>query len=114
MIEQTEMEMTGGARILLDEVKAGLANIYGSRLKGVYLYGSFARGEHDPESDFDVLVILDDFERYGSEVDRTSGLASALSLDHDLSISMVFLRPRDWTQGETPFLTNVRREAVQA
>lgn len=101
-------------RSLRAELKAGLTQIYGDRLKGVYLYGSYARGEADAESDLDVLVVLDDFEHYGREVDRTGKLGADLSLKYGLSISQVFMRERDWLHGETPFLANVREEAVPA
>ena len=36
---------------LLNELKIGLDRVYGTRLKGLYLYGSYARGEEDEESD---------------------------------------------------------------
>lgn len=99
---------------LMSEIRTGLKNLYGPRLNGVYLYGSYARGDEDEESDLDVLVILEDFESYGAEVDRTSPLAASISLAHGVSISNVFLRERDWLRGESPFLDNVRREAIAA
>lgn len=101
-------------RTLMRELKAGLVQIYGDRIKGVYLYGSYARGEADLESDVDVLIVLDHFDRYGREVDRTGPLASELSLKHGVSISLVFMRERDWLHSETPFLENVREEAIPA
>ena len=66
---------------LLTELRAGLKNIYGDRLKGLFLFGSYARGEQDAESDLDVLVVLDSFEStYSAEVNRTGDLGSELSL----------------------------------
>lgn len=106
--------MDDGIKNLLSEFKAGLRKIYGERLKGVYLYGSYARGEADGESDLDVLVVLDDFDNYGAEVDRTSQLAASLSLEYSLSLSEVFLRESEWLRGETPFVLNVREEAIPA
>ena len=97
---------------LLKEFKAGLQPLYGSRLRGFYLYGSYARGEQGPESDMDVLIVLDHFDHYSTEINRTSWLSSSLSLKYGISISRVFLRERDWFQSDTPFLTNVREEAV--
>ncbi len=97
---------------LLSELKAGLEHIYGDRLKGVYLYGSYARGEQDGESDVDVLVVLDDFESYGAEVDRTSQLGASISLEYGVSVIEVFLRESEWLRGDTPFLLNVREEAI--
>ena len=46
-------------KVLMDELKAGLQALYGDRLKGIYLYGSYARGEGDPESELDALVMLE-------------------------------------------------------
>ena len=98
----------------LTELKVGLQSLYGSRLKGVYLFGSYARGEQDPESDIDVLVVLNDFTSYCQEVERTGRLGAALSRKYDVTISKVFIRESDWLHKETPFLLNVREEAVAA
>lgn len=97
---------------LLGELKAGLTAIYGERVTGVYLYGSYARGEEDSESDLDVLVVLDHLGHYGAEVDRTGYLISELSLKHGVSISRVFVPQREWVGRETPFLANAREEAI--
>jgi len=37
-----------------------VSDAYGNRLKGIYLFGSRARGDHTPESDADIAVILAD------------------------------------------------------
>jgi predicted nucleotidyltransferase len=97
---------------ILNELKSGLQIIYRKELKGVYLFGSYARGEADRESDFDVLVVLKDFKHYAQEVDRTAELASNLSLKYGVTISTMFMRERDWVQGDSPFLSNVRDEAI--
>ena len=99
---------------LIEELHAGLQALYGPRLKGLYLYGSYARGEMDAESDVDVLVVLDDFDHYGAEVNRASELGATLSLKYGLSLSKVFLRERAWLNSQTPFLANVREEAIAA
>ena len=99
---------------ILRELKEGLQVIYGGQLTGVYLFGSYARGEADEESDFDVLIVLKDFKSYGQEVDRTAELAADLSLKHGVTISLVFLREGEWLRGESAFLSNVRDEALAA
>ncbi|MEX0802495.1 MAG: nucleotidyltransferase domain-containing protein [Candidatus Binatia bacterium] len=99
---------------LLSELKTGLRLVYGKQLKGIFLFGSYARGEADRESDFDVLVVLQDFKRYALEVDRTAELTADLSLKHGVTISPVFFREDEWLHDTTPFLSNVRDEAVPA
>ena len=99
---------------LLAELKAGLARLYGPRLSGVFLFGSHARGQAEPGSDCDVLIVLDRVASYGAEIDRTSVLVSRLSLEYGISISRVFVPAREWKRRKTPFLENVREEAVPA
>ena len=99
---------------LLRNLKAGLETIYGERLKGIYLYGSYARGQADGESDLDILIVLDRIERYGAEIDRTSHLVASLSLSHGISVSRVFVTEEDWLKGESRFLRNARQEAQAA
>jgi predicted nucleotidyltransferase len=102
-------------KALLRELRAGLEELYGDRLKGVYLYGSYARGEEDRESDLDIVVVLDDFKNgYGAEIGRTGQLGSDLSLKYGVSISKVYAREPDWLGRKTPFLDNIRDEARAA
>jgi len=44
---------------LLGQIRKSLEDIFGNRLKGVILYGSEARDEAAPDSDIDLLVILE-------------------------------------------------------
>ena len=97
---------------LIAELTVGLDGVYGDRLKGLYLYGSYARGEEDRESDLDILVVLEQFDHYAAEVNRTGELASELSLKYGMTISPVFVRETEWLDGDTPFLSNIRAEAI--
>jgi len=44
---------------LLADLKRRLERRFGDRFVALYLFGSRARGAHDPDSDVDVAVILD-------------------------------------------------------
>jgi predicted nucleotidyltransferase len=106
--------VAGDRLTLLRELRTSLTSLYGRRLRGVYLYGSYARNDYDAESDFDVLVVLDGFASYGAEVDRTAALDAELSLRHGVSITLVFVREPEWLTGDSPFLRNVREEVIAA
>jgi uncharacterized protein len=99
---------------LLKELKNGLSQIYRHRLREVYVYGSYARGEERSDSDIDVMIVLDDYQSYGKEIDRTGELVSKLSLEYSLSISRVIIKEIQWMEGDTPLLRNIRMDGVPA
>jgi predicted nucleotidyltransferase len=99
---------------LLQELKQGLACLYGEKLKSVYLYGSYVRGDYEAGSDVDVMIVLGSYGRYGDEIERTGELVSALSLEYGLTISRIMITEEQWKQADTPLLRNIRREGLAA
>jgi len=99
---------------LLKELKEALQAIYGDHLRGLYLYGSYVRGEEIADSDVDVLIVLERIESYAAEIDRTGSVISSLSLKYGVSISRVFVPLQDWSQRSTSFLASVGDEAILA
>ena len=97
---------------LLAELKEGLSQIYGDRLKAVYLFGSYARGDYSEDSDLDVMIVLSDYQNYGAEIDQSGELVSKLSLEYEISISRVIIKEIQWQESDTPLLRNVRAEAI--
>ena len=95
-------------------LSVALRPIYGPRLRGVYLYGSRARGDAAPDSDVDVLVVLDRLDRYSEELERTSEVVADLSLEYGVSLSRAFVPEDEWRGRESSFLDSVRAEAVPA
>ena len=104
--------MPGNVKKLLAELKRGLRRLYGERLKGLILYGSYARGDQREGSDPDILVVLDDFERAPIELNRTDDLIGDLSLEYEITVSLMFMREKDWLTADRPLLRNVRVEDV--
>ena len=97
---------------ILQTLRRELSHILGDQLEAMYLFGSRTRGESRPGSDIDVLVVVrGDFD-YGDLIRRTSFVVSALSLEHDVVISRAFVSKERFARAQSPFLLNVRREAV--
>lgn len=106
--------MSPNVRRLLSELKKGLTELYGGRLKAVYLFGSYARGDYDENSDLDVMIVLDDYESYWDELVRSAELASNLSLEYDVTISRMIMTEDRWKKGDLPVLMNIRVEGIPA
>lgn len=104
--------MPNELKSLLEKLKSGLKQIYGEQFKGAYLFGSYARGDYDLDSDIDILIVLSDFEKNGAELRRTSELIGNLSLDYGTTVSVVFSRQREWQTDKLPLLLNIHAEGV--
>lgn len=95
----------------VEEVK----KIYGNHLSKVVLYGSYARGDFSPESDIDIMILLDisdlDLKSYSQKL---SYMTYDFNLDHDLDIKPIaknevhFMK---WVKNY-PFYSNVHNEGV--
>jgi predicted nucleotidyltransferase len=61
---------------ILTRFRAALDAAYGARLERVALYGSRARGDAGPDSDYDIAVFLHDMPDRGAEADRLADLST--------------------------------------
>lgn len=101
-------------RKLMKELKEGLVKIYGERLKAVYLYGSYARGDHRDGSDVDVMVLLKDYRNYWKEYLRASDYAGDISLKYDVVVSYILVKEIQWQRSDIPVVRTIHRDGVPA
>jgi predicted nucleotidyltransferase len=98
--------------VILRKLSTSLKHILGKRLEAVYLYGSQARGDAQPDSDIDVLVVVQGDFNYFDMVCKTTRYTAKLSLEYETVISCVFVSKEDYEHRRTPLMLNVRREGM--
>jgi predicted nucleotidyltransferase len=97
---------------ILQEVKKKIREVYGSRLKGIILYGSYARGEADEGSDIDLIVLLENAKEPSAELDVLSNTVAQIDLKYDTLISIVPVDEREFQVRRLPLIMNVRKEGI--
>lgn len=66
---------------IMSRFRAALDEAYGARLQRVVLFGSRARGDARPDSDYDVAIFLTDMESVGREADRIAEIETDILYD---------------------------------
>jgi hypothetical protein len=99
-------------RDLLQWVTQSLRDLYGPRLKHLFLYGSHARGEARPDSDVDLLVVLDGTVGTLEEARRTSGLILRAAAYRDAALSLVHLSEEEFGDDRRPLVRSVKEEGI--
>ena len=105
---------------ILKHLKQDLTTLYGDRLIHLTLFGSQARGDQEPESDIDVLVVLRSQNiggaelrvNPGEEIKRTGKIVADLSLHYDVVISCLFMDETYYQTRNNALLRNIRKEGV--
>lgn len=97
---------------VIQKCKEALSRYYGSRLKGIILYGSMARGEAEPGSDIDLLVLLLAPFDYFAELRRIVDLLYPIQLESEQLISAKPALVSDYEVGSISLYRNARREGV--
>ncbi|MEW6265651.1 MAG: nucleotidyltransferase domain-containing protein [Thermodesulfobacteriota bacterium] len=98
----------------LRRVKELLAEAFGDRLQGVVLYGSEARGEAEPDSDIDFLVLLTGPLREPHDTRKTIEVLYGLLPEVGFRpIHAIPTDTSDYLASEYPLYRMARQEGVQ-
>jgi len=97
---------------ILRKCRAVLEALYGERLRGIILFGSAARAEDTPESDIDLLVLLDGDVNGPAEVRRIWDELYPVQLECDRAISIMPVEAAGYQRGESNLYQNVQEEGV--
>jgi len=96
---------------ILTRFRAALDAIYGTRLERVVLYGSRARGEGRPDSDYDVAVFLRGMANRPAEMDRLADVATDVLYDLGGVIHAMPYRAGAYNE-RTPLMHEIRTDGI--
>jgi predicted nucleotidyltransferase len=91
--------------------KAALADAYGDQIDRVVLFGSRARGNAGPDSDYDVAVFLRDLPDRWREMDRLADIGSEILDDEGKLVHAMPYRARAY-RDRTPLMHEIRKDGV--
>jgi len=96
---------------ILARFRAALSEVYGDRLERVVLYGSRARRDHRPDSDYDIAVFIQDRGPLGHELKRLAALETDILWDTGAVISALPF-PAGAYREQSGFMHELRRDGL--
>jgi len=88
-----------------------LTGLYGDRLERAVLFGSRARGDARPDSDYDVAVFLRDYHGLWDEAGPLADATTALLYDTGAVVTPIPF-PTDACQQRSALMGEIRREGI--
>ena len=96
---------------VLIRFRQALTGAYGSKLERVVLFGSRARGDARPDSDYDIAVFIRDPESFGDEAARLATIETDILFDTGAVINALPFRVGAYLK-RTGLMSELRRDGV--
>lgn len=96
---------------ILKEFRVALDALYGARLDRVVLFGSRARRDAKPDSDYDIAVFLTDYADRWTEADRIADAATEILYKTGAFIHAMPYRADQYIE-RSPLMHEIRREGL--
>ncbi|MGQ0443598.1 MAG: nucleotidyltransferase domain-containing protein [Beijerinckiaceae bacterium] len=97
---------------ILNRFRAAVTEMYGDRVARVVLFGSCARGDAQPDSDYDVAVFLRDMPDRFAEMYRLADVSTAILYDTGEVVNAMPYPADAYNDPRMPLMHEIRREGV--
>ncbi len=95
----------------LNKFKSDVSALYGDNLERVVLFGSRARGDNEPDSDYDIAVFLKNMPDRWAEIDRLAALRLPYFEEDAVFFDVMPYHSEDYAK-ETGLMHAIRTEGV--
>lgn len=108
-------EMEEKIKNITSEVYEELIKLFGAKIERIILYGSYARGDFNLESDVDIMILLNcnqkEIMQKRKEISR---IASRIGLKNDIMISLLARNSDDYKNSmkHQPLYQNIEKEGM--
>lgn len=106
------MATTAPSDPVLRRFRAAVDEIYGDRVARVVLFGSRARGDAHPDSDYDVAVFLRDMPDRMVELNRLADLGTALLDETGELVHAMPYHAAMYNDERMPLMHEIRAEGI--
>jgi uncharacterized protein len=101
-------------RLATSDFKKSIENLYGQSLYKLVLFGSFARGDFDDDSDIDILQVLENENiRPFQEIDKITPIVSSYLDKYQRFFSIVPVSRSNYEKHNFPLYKNIRLEGIE-
>lgn len=99
----------------IQEFVKEIQQLLGARVKKIILYGSYARGDYNKQSDVDIMILTDlSFEEIENYRDKISDIAYDIELNTGIILSPIIKNIEKYNArvNFVPFYKNIQKEGV--
>jgi len=103
-------------QMIMQDVYVKMRELYGDDLEKVILYGSYARGDYDDESDIDVMVLVKCDDKKIEELDKKhTSVMSDLCLDYEIYIPVLVYNISYFNEWKNymPLFRNIVKDGIE-
>lgn len=98
---------------VLNKMSDNISNVYDGKLDKVIVYGSYARGEEQVDSDIDIVLVLNEEETEEMH-DVMTDIVVDYELEYGKTLSVIVIDNKDYSVWKDvhPFYKNINKEGV--
>ena len=102
--------------VIISRIASFSKELFGDKFKNIILYGSYARGDYDEESDIDIMIMVDmDREELAGYRSKINKFCTDLDLEYNVLLSSKLQSESFFNEWKTelPFYRNIVSEGVK-